>query len=90
MYQNKLDKACFQHDIAYGDFKDLKRRTAADKILRDKAFDIAKNPKCYGYQCGLASMVYKCFDKKFASLVDKCTNSETVKSENISTKELAE
>ena len=57
-------KACFQHDMAYGDFKDLARRTASDKILRDKAFNIAKNPKYDGYQIGLVSMVYKCFDKK--------------------------
>ena len=45
IYKNELDKACFQHDMAFRDFKDLKRRTAADKVLRDKAFDIAKNPK---------------------------------------------
>ena len=50
--------------MAYGDFKDLKRRTASDKILRDKAFNIAKNPKYDGYQRGIASMVYKFFDKK--------------------------
>ena len=50
--------------MAYGDFKDLARRTASDKVLRDKAFNIAKNPKYDGYQRGLASMVYKCFDKK--------------------------
>ena len=62
VYKNEFDKACFQHDMAYGDFKDLKRRTAA--VLRDKAFDIAKNPKYDGYQRGLASMVYKFFDKK--------------------------
>ena len=43
IYKNVLDKACFQHDITYGDFKDLKRRTGSDKILRDKAFNIAKN-----------------------------------------------
>ena len=64
IYENELDKACFQHDMVYGDFKDLKRRTASDKILRDKAFNIAKNPKYDGYQRGLASMVYKFFDKK--------------------------
>ena len=64
IYKNELDKTCFQHDMAYGDFKDLKRRTASDKILRDKAFNIAKNPKYDGYQRGLASMVYKYFDKK--------------------------
>ena len=50
--------------MAYGDFKDLTRRTASDKILRDKAFNIAKNPKYDGYQRGLASMVHKFFDKK--------------------------
>ena len=47
----------------YGDFKDLARRTASDKILRDKAFNTAKNPKYDGYQRGLACMVYKCFYK---------------------------
>ena len=63
IYENELDKACFQHDMAYGDFKDLARRTASDKVLRDKAFNIAKNPKYDGYQRGLTSMVYKFFDK---------------------------
>ena len=52
--------------MAYGDFKDLARRTASDKVLRDKAFNIAKNPKYDEYQRGLASMVYKFFDKKSA------------------------
>ena len=66
IYKNELYKACFQHDMAYWDFKDLKRRTASDKILRDRAFNIAKNPKYGGYQGGLASMVYKFFDKKSA------------------------
>ena len=61
IYQNKLDKACFQHDLAYGDFKDLTRRTASDKILCDEAFNIAENPKYDGYQRGLASMVYNFF-----------------------------
>ena len=50
--------------MAYGDFKDLKRRTASDKILRDKAFNIAKNTKYDGYKRGRASMVYKFFDKR--------------------------
>ena len=45
IYQNELYKACFQHEIPYGDFKNLTRRTAPDKILRDKAFNSAKNPK---------------------------------------------
>ena len=71
IYKNELDKACFQHDMAYGDFKDLKRRTASDKILRDKAFNIAKNPKYDGYQRGIASMFYNFFDKKSASFTFK-------------------
>ena len=75
IYQNKLDKACFQPDIAGGDFKDLSRRTASDKILRDKAFNIAKNPKYGGYQRGVASMVYKYFDKK--------TSGSSIKNDNI-------
>ena len=64
IYQNELDKACFQHDMVYGDLKDLSRRTASDKILHDKAFDIAKNRKYDEYQRGLASVVYKFFNKK--------------------------
>ena len=59
IYQNELDKGCFQHDMAYGDFKDLTKRTAADKVLCDKAFNIAKNSKYDGYQRGLTSMVSK-------------------------------
>ena len=82
IYQNELDKACFQHDMAYGDFKDLTRRTAFDKILCDKAFNIAKNPKYDEYQRSLASMVYNLLDKKTAS--------GAVKKEIISNKELAE
>ena len=64
IYKNELDKPCFQHDMAYGDFKDLPKRAAADKALRDKAFKIASDQKYDGYQRGLASMVYKFFDKK--------------------------
>ena len=62
IYRNELDKACFQHDMAYGDFKDLKRRTQSDKVL--KGIEVASNPKYNGYRRGLASMVYKFFDKK--------------------------
>ena len=61
IYQNELDKACFQHDMAYEDFKYLARRTASDEILHDKAFNIAKNPKYDGYQRGLASIIYNFF-----------------------------
>ena len=64
IYRNELDKACFQHESAYADHKDLINRTKADKVLRDKAYNIASNPKYDGYQRGLASMVYKFFDKK--------------------------
>ena len=64
IYRNELDKACFQHDSAYADHKDLINRTKADKVLRDKAYNIASNPKYDGYQRGLASMVYTFFDKK--------------------------
>ena len=64
IYRNELDKACFQHDSAYTDHKDLINRTEAKKVLRDKAYDIASNPEYDGYQRGLVSMVYKFFDKK--------------------------
>ena len=67
--------------MAYGDLKNLDRKTFTNKVLRDKAFNIAKDHKYDGYQRGLASMVYKSFDKKaFGS---------GVKNENISNKELA-
>ena len=62
--KNELDKACFQHDIAYGKSKDLVKRTQSDKFLKDEAFKIRSNPKYDGYQIKLASMVYKFFDKK--------------------------
>ena len=64
IYKNELDKACFQHDMAYRDLKDFARRKASDKVLEGKAFNIAKNPKYDAYQRGLASIVYKMFDKK--------------------------
>ena len=64
IYKNDLVKACFQHNSVYADNKDLINRTRADKVLRDKACDIASNPEYDGYQRGLASMVYKVFDKK--------------------------
>ena len=64
IYRNDLDKACFQHDSAHADNKDLINRTKSDKVLRDKAYDIASNSKYNGYQRGLASIVYKVFDKK--------------------------
>ena len=71
IYKNKLDKVCFQHDMAHGDFKDLARRIAADNVLRDKAFNNAKHQKYHGYHRGLVSMVYKFFDKKSAGSGNK-------------------
>ena len=64
IYRNELDKAFFQHDSAYADHKDFINRTEADNVLKDKAYDIARNPEYDGYQRGLASIVYKFFDKK--------------------------
>ena len=64
IYMNELDKACFTHDAAYSDSKDLTKRTVADKILKIKAFHIAKDLKYDGYQRRLASIVYKFFDSK--------------------------
>ena len=69
--------------MAYGDFKDLKRRTASDKVLRDKVFNIAKNPKYHRYQRGLASMVYKFFDKKSALLADKSVSGSGIANNEI-------
>ena len=55
IYKNELDKACFQHDTAYGKLKDLAKRTESDKILGDKAFKTASDPKYDGNQRVLAS-----------------------------------
>ena len=79
IYRNELDKACFQHDSAYADHKDLINRTEADKVLRDKAYVIASNLQCHGCQRGLASMVYKFFDKKsMGSGFKKLKNSSSI------------
>ena len=64
IYKNELDKACLQHGMASENFKDLAKKTASDDVLRDKALNIAKNPKYDGYQRRIASMVYNFFDKK--------------------------
>ena len=63
-YRNELDKACFAHDAAYSDSEDLAKRTILDKILKDRANEIARNR---GYQRALASIIYKSFDKKTGS-----------------------
>ena len=71
IYKNELDKACFQHGMAYGKYKDLEKRTESNKVLKGKAFAIANNPKYDGYQRRLASMVYKFFDKKSKGIAVK-------------------
>ena len=79
IYRNELDEACFQHDSAYANHKDLINRTKADKVLRDKVYNIASNPEYNGYQRGLASMVYKFFDKKsMGSGFKKLKNSSSI------------
>ena len=67
MYRNELDKACFAHNAAYSDSKDLAKRTISDKILKDRAYEIARNRKYDGYQRALASIVYKFPDKNTGS-----------------------
>ena len=68
MYKNELNKACFQHDMAYGKSKDLAKRTQSDKVLRDKVFKIVSDAKWDGCQRGLASMVYRFFEKKSSGI----------------------
>ena len=81
-YQKEIDKACFQHDMAYGDFKDLTRRIVSDKILPVKAANTAKNRKYNGYQRGVALIVYRFFDNNHSG--------GSIKNENMSNRELAE
>ena len=69
IYRNELDEACFRHDMAYGKSKDFAKRTQSNKVLRDKAFKFASDPKYDGYQRGLASMVSKFFDKSLKEVV---------------------
>ena len=88
IYQNELDKACFQHDMAYGDFKNLSRGTASDKIVHDKAFNIANSPEYDGYQRGLASIVHKFFDKKSSGSGIKIKNISNQRSLDLTTREL--
>ena len=67
LYRNELDKACFAHDAAYSDSKDLARGTISHNILKGRAYEFARNCKYDGYQRALANMVYKFFDKKTGS-----------------------
>ena len=68
IYRNEIDKACFQDDMTYGKSKDLAKRTQSDKVLRDKAFKIASDPKYDGYQRGLVSMAYKLLIKSLVEV----------------------
>ena len=77
-----IDQTCSQHDITYENFKDLPRITASDKVLRDKTFNIARNPKHDGYQRELAWMLYKFFDKNYSD--------DAIKGTFISNQKLAE
>ena len=88
IYKNELDKACFVHDAAYSESKDLTKRTVADKILKNRAFNIAKDPKYDGYQRGLASMVYKFFDKKSEGSGAKHVNTKPTPQNQLLAKEL--
>ena len=76
--KNELDKACFAHDSAYSDSKDLIKRTTAATIFKNKAFDIAKDPKYDAHQIGLASMVHKVFDKKSKGSAAKHVNTKLI------------
>ena len=64
IYRIELDKACFQHDMAYSKSRELAKRTQSDGVWSDKAFKIVSDPKSNGCQRRLASMFYKFFDKK--------------------------
>ena len=88
IYRNELDKVCFQHDSAYADHKYLINRTQADKVLRDKAYDIASNPEYDGYQRGSASLVCKFFDKKSTGSGFKKLKNTTMSSYSILANEL--
>ena len=69
IYRNEFDKACFQHDMAYGKSSDLAKRTQSDKVLSYKVFKIASDPKYDDYQRGFVSVVYKFFDKSLVEVV---------------------
>ena len=70
--KNRLDAACFQYDSAYAKYKDRANRKQSDIALKNKTINIATDPRFNGYQRGLASMVYKFFNKKLKDLVLIC------------------
>ena len=69
IYRNEFDKACFQHDMAYGKSRDLAKRTQSDKVLSYKVFKIASDPKYDNYQRGFVLMVYNFFYKSLVEVV---------------------
>ena len=85
IYKNEFDKACFTHDAAYSNSKDLAKRTISGMILKGRAYEIAINPKYDGYQRGLATMVYIFFDKKARS---GKTNKKRARFNEVCTQEL--
>ena len=89
VYQSELDKACFQHDMIYRDFKDVVKITDSDKILHDEAFNIPKNCNYDRYQRRFVSMFYELFDKNTSDYATKLANKSAIKNENISNKKLA-
>ena len=64
IYKNYLDKACFQYDMTYNKFQNLEKRTQSNIVLKNKALKMASTPRYNGYERGLASMVYKFFNKQ--------------------------
>ena len=76
LYRNELEKVCFVHDAAYSESKDLAKRTISEKILKDRAYEIARNRGYDGYQSALASMMYKFLDKKTRSRVRTTSKAE--------------
>ena len=76
LYRYELEKVCFVHDAAYSESKDLAKRTISEKILKDRAYEIARNRGYDGYQSALASMMYKFFDKKTRSRVRTTSKAE--------------
>ena len=79
LYRNELDKACFKHDARYAKYKYVENRLISDQKLRNSAYDITSNPVYDGYQRGLANMVYKFFDSKFAPLDKKTMSGKGIK-----------
>ena len=81
IYKNDFDKACFQHDMVYGKYKYLTKRTQSDKVLKGKTFNIAGNPNYDRYQRGLASMVFRYFDKISTGISIKSVSNQQLTNE---------